>query len=116
MLIATREELHHTAQENAPPQPKRNLKSPVATREEHQVLHHNSTGVLCHHKEGAPSDETRTPPPLKTGDNFPAKTREEPSDTLHVERSPCAANSDEATEVTQENLSQLEWSNPMKNS
>ena len=74
----------------------------VTTREEHQVLHHNLTGVLCNQQEGAPSDETRGPPPTKTVESFPAKTREEPSGTLRLERSPCAANSDEATELIQE--------------
>ena len=42
------------------------------------------------------------PTTTKTGENFPAKTREEPSGTLRLERSPCAANSDEATELIQE--------------
>ena len=43
-----------------------------------------------------------TPAPNKTGEDFLAKSREEPSGTLHLERSPCATNSDEVTEVTQE--------------
>ena len=33
--------------------------------------------------------------PTKTGENIPAKTREESSVTLYLERSPCAAKSDE---------------------
>ena len=40
--------------------------------------------------------------PTKTGENIPAKTKEEPSGTLCLERSPCAANNDEDIEVTQE--------------
>ena len=40
--------------------------------------------------------------PTKTGENIPEKTREEPSGTLCLERSPCAANNDEDIEVTQE--------------
>ena len=40
--------------------------------------------------------------PTKTGENIPAKTRKEPSGTLCLESSPCAANSEEDIEVTQE--------------
>ena len=40
--------------------------------------------------------------PTKTGENIPAKTREEPSGTLCLERSPSAANRDEAPEVNQD--------------
>ena len=50
-----------------------------------------------------PEMKLRDPPTTtKTGENFPAKTREEPSGTLHLERSPSAANRDEAPEVNQD--------------
>ena len=40
--------------------------------------------------------------PTKTGENIPEKTREEPSGTLCLERSPSAANRDEAPEIIQD--------------
>ena len=49
-----------------------------------------------------PATKLGTTPLTKTGENFPAKTREEPSGTLCLEKSPCATNSDEDSEVTQE--------------
>ena len=43
-----------------------------------------------------------TPAHNKTGEDFLAKSREEPSGTLCLERSPSAANRDEAPEVIQD--------------
>ena len=58
-------------------------------------------GAQCCHKEGALCDKDRGIP-IKTGEDSLVRTKEEPSGTLHLERSPSAANRDEAPEVNQD--------------
>ena len=59
------------------------------------------TGAQSCHKEWAFHDKDREVP-IKTGEDSLVRTREEPSGTLHLERSPSAANRDEAPEVNQD--------------
>lgn len=51
-------------------------------------------------RKGARHDKDRGVP-IKTGEDSLVRTREEPSGTLRLERSPSAANRDEAPEVNQ---------------
>ena len=66
-----------------------------------QVTQFIWTGAQCCHKDGAHHDKDREVP-IKTGEDSLVRTREEPSGTLHLERSPSAANRDEAPEVNQD--------------
>ena len=59
------------------------------------------TGAQCCHTEGALHDKDRGVP-IKTGEDSLVRTKEEPSGTLCLERSPSAANRDEAPEVIQD--------------
>ena len=58
-------------------------------------------GAQCCHKEGALGDKDRGIP-IKTGEDSLVRTKEEPSGTLHLERSPSTANRVEAPEVNQD--------------
>ena len=73
----------------------------METQLDPQVTQCILTGAECCHKEGALFDKYRGVP-IKTGEDSLVRTREEPSGTLCLERSPCATNSDEDSEVTQE--------------
>ena len=73
----------------------------METRVDAQVTQCILTGAQCCHKEGALHDKDRGVP-IKIGEESLVRTREEPSGTLHLERSPSAANRDEAPEVNQD--------------
>ena len=73
----------------------------METRVDPQVTQCILTEAQCCHKEEALCDKDRGIP-IKTGKDSLVRTREEPSGTLHLERSPSAANRDEAPEVNQD--------------
>ena len=68
----------------------------METQLDPQVTQCILTGAQCCHKEGALCDKDRGVP-IKTGEDSLVRTREEPSGTLHLERSPSAANRDSST-------------------